>query len=253
MTPSLSLVRSWVQGYFNGHDNTVAREICAQGYTLSIGDTVFAGRDNAWLPAVDVQMRDYPGLSMTVHETLTGEDWTAVWFSEHGERDGVSAAWSGVSIYTRVGDVLTRCIAQEDYFTRRRQLKSGKPDRIDPAALAPWDVTAGNANAEAEAVVADWLTGGWPKRGVRCDDEHLTGKTVTFDVTVTDVIEMHSVGDTVVFAARQSGRYLGGLPGAIPGPDFIDVNGFVHVRDGRVASGRVIRDRMGLRARRRRL
>ncbi|QFU08777.1 hypothetical protein PARPLA_03249 [Rhodobacteraceae bacterium THAF1] len=253
MSPALSLVRSWVQGYFNGHDPSVARQICARGYTLSIGDVAFSGRDNAWLPAVDVQMRDYPGLSMTVHEALTGDDWTALWFSEHGERDGTSAAWSGVSIYRRTGDVLTRCIAQEDYFTRRRQLKSGKPDRIDRAAVAPWDVTPGAADPEAEAVVAQWLEGGWPRPDVRCDDEHLTGERVTFEVDVTDVLEMRSVGETVAFAVRQSGTFLGGLPGAVPGPDFIDVNGIVHVRGGRVVSGRVIRDRMGLRARRRRL
>ncbi len=253
MTDTLCLLRRWVVGYFNGQDKAVARAICAPDYTLSIGDVVFAGRDDAWLPAVDVQMKAYPGMGMTVHQTLTGEGWAAVWFSEHGATGGNAAAWSGVGIYRGNGSVLTGCVAQEDYMTRRRQLKSGTADPIDPPAAAPWDISPQPGNEAAEAVVRDWLAGDWPRPsiGVRCDDDHLTGAPLEFEVAETQVGEMVSSGDHVAFNVRQAGRYLGGLPAPASGPaaQTLDVNGIVRVENGNVIEGRVIRDRMGLWAR----
>ena len=248
MTDTLSLLRRWVVEYFNGHDAEVAREFVAPDYALSIGDIVFAGRDDAWLPAVDVQMKAYPGLGMTVHQTLTGDGWAAIWFSEHGSTGGKAAVWSGVGIYRSNGTVLTGCVAQEDYFTRRRQLKGEGPDLVDRPAVAPWDTRLAPANPQAEAIVRDWLTGDWPcpERLVLCDDDHITGDPLSFDVTTTEVRELLSSGDHVAFNVRQSGVYQGGLPVDGPVPQTLDVNGIVRVSDGRVASGRVIRDRMGL-------
>lgn len=253
MTTALALLRRWVVGYFNGHDKAVARAICAPDYALSIGNVVFAGRDDAWLPAVDVQMQAYPGMGMTVHQTLAGEGWAAIWFSEHGATKGSAAAWSGVGIYRSNGEVLTGCVAQEDYMTRRRQLKSGVVDPVDPPSAAPWDTQPEPRNPEAEAAVLDWLKGSWPKpeAAVRCDDEHITGTPLEFDVDDTAVGEMLSSGDYVAFNVRQSGTYRGGLPAPAVGPrvETLDCNGIVRIDDGQVVEGRVIRDRMGLWAR----
>lgn len=250
MTLALSLLRRWVVEYFNGHNADAARQFIAPDYALSIGDMIFDGRDDAWLPAVDVQMQAYPGLGMTVHQTLTGEGWAAIWFSEHGATEGRSAAWSGVGIYRADDNRLTGCVAQEDYMTRRRQLKSGVADAVDPPAIAPWDTAAGPRNPEAEAVVLDWLAGGWPRpeSAVHCDDDHITGTPLEFDVDETQVGEMLSSGDHVAFNVRQTGTYRTGLPAPAAGPQAqtLDVNGLVHVENGRVVSGRVIRDRMGL-------
>lgn len=247
MTVALALARRWVSDYFNRHDAAAARLFCAADYTLEIGDVVLAGRDEAWLPAVDQQMRDYPGLSMTVHDTLTGPGWAAVWFSEHGQRGVSRAVWSGVAIYRESGGVITGCIAQEDYMTRRRQLKDGKPDRVDRPCVAPWDNAALPPQAEAEGIVATWLSGNWPKEGaVPCDDEHLTGSAIEFDVERTDFRVMMSAGNRVAFSARQHGFYRAGLPDVATSSAFVDVNGLLTVEDGRVASGRIIRDRMGL-------
>lgn len=253
MTDTLSLLRCWVVGYFNGQDKAVAREICSPDYALSIGDVVFAGRDDAWLPAVDVQMKAYPGMGMTAHQTLIGDGWAAIWFSEHGSTEGKAAAWSGVGIYRSNGRVLTGCVAQEDYMTRRRQLKSGQADPVDPPAVAPWDTAPHPRNPEAEAAVLQWLQGDWPRSpdAVRCDDDHLTGTALAFEVAETQVGELLSAGDHVAFNVRQTGRYLGGLPAPASGPvaETLDVNGIVRVENGRVVEGRVIRDRMGLWAR----
>lgn len=129
---ALSLLRRWVNDYFNRHDDEAARAFIAPEYALHIGDVEFRGRDESWLPAVAEQMRLFPGLGMTVHQTLAGPNWAAACFSEHGASNGRLACWSGVAIYFSDGERLTRCIAQEDYQTRQRQLKSGVADSVDP-------------------------------------------------------------------------------------------------------------------------
>lgn len=248
MTDTLALLRRWVVDYFNSHDSAAAQEFCAPDYALSIGDVVLAGRDDVWLPAVEVQMRNFPGMGMTVHQTIAGEGWAAIWFSEHGASKGKAAVWSGVGIYRSEGDVLTGCVAQEDYFTRRRQLKSGVCDPVDPPAAAPWDVVREPANPEAETAVLGWLDRSWPLPGIPSDDDHITGVSLEFEVTGAEVGALYSSGEHVAFNLRQSGRYLRGLPDVAEGQDeqTLDVNGLVQVVNGRVVSGRVIRDRMGL-------
>lgn len=249
MTDALALTRRWVNDYFNRHDATAARAFCAPGYTLRIGDVVFAGRDDAWLPAVDQQFAAWPGLGMTVHHTLCGDGWAAVWFSEHGASGGRAAAWSGVAIYEAADGQLQGCVAQEDYFTRRRQVKSGVTDPVDPPAVAPWDATPTPASPGMVGVVRNWLAGHWPKTtgAVACDDDHITGHPLEFAVTGCSGALWHTSGDWVAFHTRQHGTYLGGLPG-VDGPRHatLDVNGMLRVQDGRVVAGRVIRDRMGL-------
>lgn len=250
MSTALALARRWVNDYFNRHDAEAARQFCAPDYTLEIGDVVLAGRDEVWLPAVDRQMQDYPSLAMTVHETLAGDGWAAVWFSEHGARDGVGAVWSGVAIYREQGGILAGCSAQEDYMTRRRQLKDGRPDEVDRPCVAAWDPVAAAPNRAAEDATVGWLEGAWPKDpGIPCDDEHLTHDHLRFDVHRTEVSQIFSAGDRVAFSARQQGIYRSGMFGLPEAEDFLDVNGLLRIADGKVVSGRIIRDRMGLWAR----
>jgi SnoaL-like domain len=251
-TPALSLLRRWVVDYFNSHDADAARAFVAPDYTLHIGDVVFAGRDAQWLPAVDKQMQLFPGLGMTVHQVMAGADWAAVYFSEHGASQGGSACWSGVAIYHSDGERLTRCVAQEDYMTRQRQLKSGVADPVEAPAVAPWDTPLKARNVAAEETVRDWLTTSWPNAstGIRCDDEHITGVALQFDVTGGEIDLLLSSGSDVAFHTRQTGFYVGGLNGvdARRRPGVLHCNGIVRVTDGAVTSGRVIRDRIGLRA-----
>lgn len=252
MASALSLFRRWVVDYFNRHDDEAARSFATPAYTLRIGDAVLAGRDESWLPAVAEQMRLFPGLGMTVHQTLAGDGWVAAWFSEHGASKGRVASWSGVALYFSDGERLTGCVAQEDYLTRRRQLRSGLADAVDPPAPAPWDVEVQPRNASAEEAVRRWLEGDWPpaEAAVRCDDEHITRTPLRFQVRRSELDVLKSSGSDVAFHALQHGVYLGGFEGvSCDGADaHMHVNGLVRVEGGRVVSGRLIRDRAGLRA-----
>jgi len=253
----LALLRRWVVDYFNPHNPAAAREFISADYTLHIGDVVFAGRDQQWLPAVDELMRRFPGLGMTVHEVVATDKRAALWFSQHGAQDGSGgpvAVWSGVAIYRCQDGRMTSCVAQEDYLTRSRQLKSGQADPVEPPAGAPWDTPQRPSDPIAEDIVWHWLADGWIAGGdeVRHDDEHLTGDRLLFDVESVEVLELFSSGPTVAFHARQHGRYRGGLPGTPTGglaSQHLACNGIVHVHQGSVSHGRVIRDRVGLRAR----
>ena len=245
---ALPLLRRWMNDYFNRHDDEAARAFIAPEYALHIGDVVCRGRDEIWLPAVAGQMRPFPGLRMTVHQTLAGPNWAAAWFSEHGASNGRVGCWSGVAIYFSNGEQLTRCIAQEDYQTRQRQLKSGVADCVDPPAAAPWDVEPRPRHEAAEAVVRRWLKGSWPAQDVRCDDEHITRDPLRFEVRDVEIDTLLSCGSDVVFHARQSGVYRRGLAGVETAGAVaaLHVNGLVRVEGGRVRAGRIIRDRAGL-------
>ena len=249
---SLQLMKRWVVNYFNPHSDVAAREFIAPDYKLEIGDVVFAGRDDQWLPAVQQQFKLFPSLGMTVHQAIAGDGWAAAWFSEHGAAEGKAACWSGVAIYINDGTQLTRCVAQEDYFTRHRQMKSGICDALEAPAVAPWDMPQAAPDAGAMAVVKDWLNGSWPPKeeGVRCDDEHITGVPLQFQVHSTVIDELHASGNDVVFHARQVGTYVNGLAGMVPhqADAVLHCNGIVKVLNGQVVHGRVIRDRVGLKA-----
>lgn len=256
----VQLARRWVVDYFNGQSDEAAREFILPEYALEIGDYLFDGRDTQWLPAVRQQFNQFPGMGMTVHQVVAGSgdkaDRVAVWFSEHGAAGGPggkAAAWSGVGLYRARGDKLVGCCAQEDYFTRSRQLRAGTTDAVDPPAAAPWDTLPLGSNPEAEAVVCAWLAHAWPQplAAVWVDDEHITGEHLQFQVEATEVVDMFSSGPDVAFHVRQRGRYLGGLPG-VPARDrveLLNVNGILRVEGGAVRAGRVIRDRGGLKGR----
>ncbi|MEQ6247558.1 nuclear transport factor 2 family protein [Sulfitobacter sp. HNIBRBA3233] len=249
---ALALLRRWVTDYFNRHDAAACADFIVPAYSLHIGDTVFDGRDTEWLPAVDAQMRLFPGLAMTVHRTLSGPGWAAAYFSEHGASEGRAAVWSGIGIYHASDGKLTGCVAQEDYMTRQRQLKSGLPDPAEPPALAPWDRPEEAPNPEAERVVRDWLRTGFPLSDprIRVDDEHLTGAPLRFETQEVDLRTIHSSGDEVVFHAVFTGIYGGGLA-KVSGTGqtaHLHCNGLLRVSDGQVVSGRLIRDRLALQA-----
>ena len=253
----LALLRRWVVDYFNAHSPEAAREFIAPDYRLDIGDVLFDGRDDAWLPAVDEQMQRFPGLGMTVHEVVPAADRVALFFTQHGARGGAGgpiAAWSGVAIYRTQAGRLASCVAQEDYLTRSRQLKSGHPDPIDAPAASPWDTPTLAQDPQAESLVRGWLGSHWPTHvdQIRCDDEYLTGRRLRFEVEKVEIGELFSSGGRVAFHARQTGRYIDGLDCATTERarrQHLNCNGIVHVVDGRIQSGRVIRDRIGLRSR----
>ena len=253
--PVQRLMRHWVVHFFNAHDASAGRQILTPGYALRVGDQTITGRDAQYLPAVQGQWDQFPGLGMTVHRVLVGADQIALEFTEHGASGGPGgrvACWSGVALYRGNGRQFTACVAQEDYLARHRQLKSGIADPVGPPCAAPWDTLAQDADPRAESVVRRWLERPWPsaRADVRCDDEHIAGVApLAFDVHSTEVTDLFSAANGVAFHVVQTGRYLGGLAGvpASTRPSVLYCAGVVSVQGDEVVAGRVIRDRAGLR------
>lgn len=254
MEPIVGLIRKFAVGFFNGQNPDVCRETMAPDYRLRMGDAVIAGRDAEYLPAVQSQFAQFPGLTMTIHQVITSGSRVAVSLSEHGASGGPggrTAGWAGIALYEWNGEQLTGCVAVEDYHSRRRQLTSGIPDPIAPPAVAPWDVTASAPAAAAEEVVRAWLpvASTVTVDGVLRDDEHLTDDPpLVFEPITTDVTDLFSAGHHVAFHARQTGHYRSGFSGidAFLHDVTLFSAGIVSVVDGRVSGGRIIRDRAAL-------
>lgn len=255
MEPIVGLLRRFVVDCFNRHDLGVCRDLMEPTYRLRIGDHVIAGRDEQYVPAVRRQFEQFPGIGMTVHRVVACGDRVALQFSEHGASGGPGgpvACWAGIALYQSNGERLIACFAEEDYLARRRQLTTGVVDPIDPPAPAPWDSVAGSPDPHAEQVVRRWLAKGRPTAGdgVASDDEHLgVGLPLVVDVAETEVTEIFSSGSAVAFRARQMASYVSGFPdcSASARPVPFCSAGIVSVVDGEVRSGKVVRDRMGLR------
>jgi hypothetical protein len=249
--PTVALVRRWAVHWLSGRDPLVCADILAPGYSLLIGGFLLDGRETYVTKTLE-QLDRFPGLGLTVHELVAAPGHVALRFTEHGpdsRKDGQPAAWQGVALFTSDGRHLTAGYAEEDYLSRRRQLAAGTCDPIEPPAPAPWSTPSRPPDPEAEAVVRDWLDAGH-LTGVDRDD-HRLGHDVTpvLEDSSTTVALLFSAGDHVAFSAALRGRYAGGFPGrdaAIGAQGTLHVAGLVRVRDGHVAGGTVIGDRLGL-------
>jgi SnoaL-like polyketide cyclase len=249
--PLVSVVRRWAVDWLNRADPSVCSEIMTPDYGILIGGFHLDGRD-AYVAGTVNQLNRFPGLGMTVHELISSGDRLALRFTEHGaaqKLDWREAAWGGVALFRWDGRRLTECFAEEDYYSRRRQLASGQTDPIEPPATAPWNATAQDPDPAAEEVVHGWLARG-DLSSVELDDGWL-GHDVALqleDVTV-ELNELFSAGAKVAFHGVCRGRYVGGLDAvdaATGQPVSLHVAGVVTVAEGEVATGRVIRDRLGL-------
>lgn len=253
MEPFVALVRRYVVEYMNAHDPGVCPEIMEPDYVLHIGDHVMAGRDEAYVPAVKGQFAQFPDLRLTVHDLLTSGDRLALRMSEQGSslrHGGRAASWAGIVLHRWNGSRLVETYAEEDYLSRRRQLAGGLCDAVEAAADAPWSVAAQPADPAAEAIARRWLESGAAGAGgagITWDEGASGGPLVEAASTAVD--ELFSAGGRVAFHAVVRGRYAGGLPG-LEGHDgraaALGLAGILTVRDGAVAGGHIVRDRLGL-------
>src|SRR2546430_12055290 len=125
--PFVALMRRYCIDYTARHDLSVCDDIMVPGYTLHMGVHHLAGRDEAYKPAAAAQFRQFPGLCLTVNEIICSGDRLALRFTEHGasaRHDGARAAWAGVGLYRWDGQRLLENYVEQDYFGRRRQLRS---------------------------------------------------------------------------------------------------------------------------------
>jgi hypothetical protein len=245
----IAALRQFATSFMTGHDPSVCVQIMDPGYTLTIGRHVLQGRDDIYLPAVMKQLNMFPGLTMTVHEVLATHGHVAMHFSEHGASGGVGgplARWGGIALFRWNGRVFTSCVANEDYANRRRQVKSGQPDPVPAAHIAPWDEPIGMPSPQSEESVRWWL--GQPNcltdSRVRFDDgpPDETGPEIISGPV--ELIELFSAGADVAYGAvhRVTTRAADGR--RIDAEVFS--TGIVRVTDGQVSSGVVVRDRTAI-------
>jgi hypothetical protein len=234
-------------------DVDACASIMAEDYSILIGGHTLAGREDAYIPGTLAQLHRFPGLLLTVQELFTDGDRVAMRFTEHGPSevdDMAPAAWGGIGLFWWDGERLTRNVTEEDYHSRRRQLAGRSSDPVESPAPAPWAALPVPADPAAESVVRTWLEKG-SLAGVGLDDGW-TGQPTPplLDVTRAAVGELFSAGNRVAFQAVQTGRYLGGLPdtaGCEGREASMSVVGMVTAGPDGTVTGRVVRDRVGLR------
>lgn len=246
----LALMKRYCIDYVNVGDQSVTRDLMVEDYLLRMGPHEVRGRDTAYWDATARQMQQFPHLMLTVHEIATSGERLMMRFSEHGCRakDGRRCAWGGIGLYRWNGQQLVQCNVEQDYWSRRRQIASGHADPVDHPAVAPWDEEAQAPDGEAESIVRTSLERGtlWKRPGVFCDDAWC-GRPAAhlIDQNTLTIVDLFSVGARVAFHVIQHGRVTA---------DFTDIPegtatslyaaGIVHVADGEVVRGRVIRNRL---------
>ncbi len=249
----LRLMKHYVVDYTNSHDQAETAPIMEPDYLLRMGPHFVQGRDSAYHAATRKQMDQFPGLGLTVHEVWTSGERLVMRFSEHGasnKHNGALCAWGGIGLYAWNGEKLVKNHVEQDYFSRALQLKRGAPNPVESPAIAPWDTKGEAPDAEAEAIVRAWLNSGElaATPGVLCDDAWTgadTGRVL--DQTGIEINDFFSCGARVAFHAKQSGAVRADFAAEHAGRDGeLYMAGIVHVQNGAVAHGRIIRNRLEL-------
>lgn len=249
----LRLMKHYVVDYTNSHDQAQTAAIMDPDYLLRMGPHFVQGRDSAYHAATRKQMDQFPGLGLTVHEVWTSGERLVMRFSEHGasiKHGGALCAWGGIGLYAWNGSKLTKNHVEQDYFSRARQLQTGIPHPVEGPAIAPWDTKGEAPNADAEAIVRAWLEGGTLAftPGVLCDDAWTGAETGRIlDQTSIALNDFFSCGPHVAFHAVQHGRVRADFaPDSEGRIAELYMAGVVHVENGRVTRGRIIRNRLEL-------
>lgn len=243
-------MRRYIVDYTSRHDTSVCAEIMEPDYTLRMGQHVLSGRDELYIPAATKQFAQFPGLCITVHEIVTNGDSLALRFSEHGaskEHNGTLAAWAGIGVYRWNGARLVENFVEQDYLSRRRQLRSGMPERVGSPAIAPWDTLALPPDPSAEDIVTTWARSGMRGGDVRQNDGSPGPLLEGVEATIDDIF---SAGSAVAFRVTLRGTYAGGLPELderhYGTPTALYATGVVHTAHGRVSTGDVVTGRLDL-------
>jgi len=260
MHPFVALMRRYVVEYLLCQDPSICAQIMEPDYVLRMGGSELGPRDEVYVPAVVRQLRQFPGLGMTVHEIIVNGDRLAMRFSQHGasvRHDGRQASWGGIGLYRWNGDRLTSNYAIEDHYSRRRQLATGVVMPVEAPAVAPWDTMVEAPDPNAEAAVRAWLldptrwleSGLSQPSGLVVDDGLRDASDRLLEVEETVIDDLFSAGGRVAFHITRTGRYTGGLdvPGSCIGATVTLYSvGIVRLDGSGQMTGRIIRERSGL-------
>src|SRR5580658_1194692 len=160
ISPQARLLRGFAVDFLTSHDLSAVEGIMDPGYRLTIGGTIFEGRDQVYLPAAAAQLDQFPGLVVTVHDVLLAPDAVAMRFSEHGvsrRNQGRAAVWGGITMFRLMHGRLLHGWADEDYLARKRQLTTGVCDEVKSPHPAPWDVPVETPDPASTETTRRWL------------------------------------------------------------------------------------------------
>lgn len=254
--PTAALLRGFAVDFLTGHDLEVPSRIMAPDYRLTIGGHVLQGRDDSYLPATATQLERFPGLCVTVHDLMIGDEAAAFHFTEHGaslRHDGQACCWDGVAVFRVRDGRLASCWAEEDYFSRKQQLSVGRCGQVQSPHVAPWDTDAAAPDPDVEKVARAWLSRDVPVATMGVDVSEGTASPCPDDlvqVSETTINELFSAGRRVAFHVTQRGTYAGGFDdvkeGAVGTSAVLHAAGLLTVRRGEVVAARVTSDRLGL-------
>lgn len=255
----VALMRRYTHAYTNMQNFDACDDIMVPGYTLHMGTYDLSGRDSHYKPATQRQFDQFPGLCLTINEIVTNGDRLCLRFSEHGasqRHGGARAAWSGIGLYKWDGERLLENFVEQDYWARRQQLASGIPGAVEPPAIAPWDTEPQPADAGNEAIARRLIESGglFDVPGVVCDDrwhpQSATPATRVLDFDGVHFNDLFSAADRVAFHVTMRGRlhadFSQGHAAWIGRDVVLHMAGLLRIDNGAVASGRVVRDRIGL-------
>ena len=256
ISPSARLLRGFAVDFLTCHNLAAVEMIMEPDYALSIGGFLLSGRDDNYLPATAAQLDQFPGLCVTVHDTVIGPDAVAMRFTEHGvsnRHDGRLSTWGGVTLFRIKNGRLHQGWAEEDYFARKRQLAENSCDIVKAPHPAPWDALCEAPDAAVEAVAGKWLTNpaSWAD-AARIDEISAKGPRFVdlVEIGTVAIDQLFSAGQRGAFHLTCNGIYRGGFADSgstsIGQPVMLRLAGLFDVRDGQVLRVQVTADRLGL-------
>lgn len=254
--PSARVLRGFAVDFLTSHNPAAVETIMEPDYALSIGGFLLTGRDQTYLPATMAQLDQFPGLCVTVHDTVIGPDAVAMRFTEHGasiRHGGRLSTWGGVTLFRLKNGRLHQGWAEEDYYARKRQLADGTCDMIQPPHPAPWDAPCNAPNAAVEAAAHAWLAqpANWHNTAV-IDEISAEGPRFA-DLVAIDSIAVDALftaGTRGAFHVTCSGSYRGGFAdidrSQIGHPVTLSLAGLFDSTGGTITCLQVAADRLGL-------
>lgn len=253
LPPQAALLRDFSVSFLTAHNGEVGKRIFADDYALSISGISLSGRDTHYLPATLDQLEQFPGLCVTAHDVVFGTDAMALRFTEHGvaAREGRVSSWGGITVFRIANGCLQQGWAEEDYFARKLQLRSGTVNPILPPHPAPWDLPVEQADPATDEAVRRWLAS--PAGVLSADDEISAGGPGLSSLVAPTSLALSflfTAGRRAAFHAVIEGTYAGGFPD-IPAEAMgtrvaLPVSGILDVQDGAVCHSQVCGDRLGL-------
>ena len=249
-----ALLRGFATDFLTSHDGAEVGRIMDPAYRLSIGGFLLDGRDESYFPATTAQLAQFPGLCVTVHDAIIGTDHVAMRFTEHGAsvRDGGRvAAWGGVTLFRIADGRLAEGWAEEDYFARKRQLKSGECDPIRAPGAAPWDQPALAPDHRTDNVARAWLARSSFISNPVVDEIVIGSPGFASLIDPGEVVlnTLFTAGPRAAFHLDLIGTYRGSfddLDQAAVGQEVtLRLAGMVDVDDGAVVRAQISGDRLG--------